>query len=491
MKLRSFMFLQKTAQMQTQTRMSVLLKIFFVLLCSIGTGCSSGVNLTAYLKTLPEASTAERITTTKIPYPIVLLHGLGQKATVWDAFAVRYYEEEIGLNHGGILRKVNGKATLDTKLDARSTTNAPVNSKDAKTRTADFFTVAFSNPADSIGAWERELEELLPLVFQRTKADKVILIGYSMGGVTARYYLTKHITDHRTERIVTIGSPHQGSPYAQVFKWKTSLQEKLKDANFITKPLLEKGLEMFNGMEEGVPADAPAVRDLMRPEDGGEFMSRTVLAAHPLDVDYVSVVGKVDLFKEGAWSKAGAMDILRRVLAAIGYGGVESLFEAGDGVVSAKSQTMSELPWFQVDKRRQKISRTIALPTVHADHLKQSNEIQRLSLEDKPEFKGADFYRNPDGTQARLVVEFVDYLPPSKCGVDVVIDPDKGEKQRVMIPQSDISLVRKKNGSIVAQAMMPLPQSVDWSRPADLEIIIRNTFGNTTTTSKSWSPRNP
>jgi hypothetical protein len=75
--------------------------------------------------------------------------------------------------------------------------------------------------------------------------------------------------------------------------------------------------------------------------------------------------------------------------------------------------------------------------------------------------------------------------------VDVVIDPDKGEKQRVMIPQSDISLVRKKNGSIVAQAVMPLPQSVDWSRPADLEIIIRNTFGNTTTTSKSWSPRNP
>jgi pimeloyl-ACP methyl ester carboxylesterase len=470
---------------------TALILAFALLSVNIISSCSSAVNLGAYLKTLPETSPAERITTTKIPYPIVLLHGLGQKVNVWDAFAVRYYEEEIGLNHGGILRKVNGKAVLDTKLDAKSTSNVPANGAATKSRTADFFTVAFSNPTDSIGAWERELEEFLPLVFQRTKADKVILIGYSMGGVTARYYLTKHVSDHRTERIITIGSPHQGSPYAQVAKWKKSLQEKAKDANFMMKPLFEKGLEMFSGMEDGVPADAPAVRDLMRPEDGGEFMSRTALANHPLDVDYVSVVGKVDLFNGGAWSKAGAMDVMRRVLAAIGYGGVEALFESGDGVVSAKSQNMSELPWFQVDKRRQKISRTIALTTVHEDHLKQSNEIQRLSLEDKPEFKGAEFYRNTDGTQARMIVEFVDYLPPSKCGVDIIIDPDKGEKQRFMIPQSDISLVRKKNGSIVAQAVFPFPQGIDWARPAELEIIVRNTFGNTTTTTKNWLPRNP
>ncbi len=451
------------------------------LVCSIASvtfwGCASN---TAYIKNLPEAPAAERMTTTHIPYPILLLHGLGQKAAVWDAYAVKYYEQEIGLIHGGVLRKVNGKASIDA-----------VSQLSKQSSYADFFTVAFSNPVDSIGAWERELEEFLPLVFQRTKAEKVILIGYSMGGVTARYYLTKHLKDHRTERIITIGSPHQGSPYARVWQWKTALVEKSKDAGFMVKPLLDKGLEFFASIENDVPADSPAIRDLQRPEDGGEFMRRTGQAAHPLDVDYISVVGKVELWKETKnFSKTAAMDILRRALGAIGFG-VDAMFEPGDGVVSASSQTMSELPWFQADKSRQKISRTVTLTSVHEDHLKQSTEIQRITLEDKPEFKGAEFYRNAEGNTGRMIIEFVDYLPPAKCSVEVIVTPQNGTKQRLNLPQNNIALVKKSNGAVVAQATVMLSQvaGVDWSRPAEVEIILKNTFGNETRTTKAWQPR--
>jgi pimeloyl-ACP methyl ester carboxylesterase len=435
----------------------------------------------AYLKRLPEAPQMQEVTTTSIPYPILLLHGLGQKVAVWDAHAVQYYEKEIGLSHGGVLKKTNGKARIENPP------NATKNAAKPKER-ADFFTVAFSNPVDSIGAWERELEEFLPLALERTKAEKVILIGYSMGGVTARYYLTKNLTNHRVERLVTIGSPHQGSPYARVWKWKTSLVQASKDANFLTKPLLDKAIELLASAEKDVPADAPAIRDLMRPEDDGEFMKRTGLAAHPLDVDYVSVVGKVELLKETQnLSKTAAMDILRRALGAIGFG-VEALFEPGDGVVGAKSQTINELPWFQADKRRQKISRTITLNSVHEEHLKQSDEIQRISLEDKPEFKGAEFYRS--GENLLLSVDFVDYLPPTKCSVEIVVSAENGARERIRIPNGDIRLIKQIGGAIVANATTRLlpTQTLDWSRPAEIEIIIKNTFGNETRTTKSWRP---
>ena len=126
------------------------------------------------------------------------------------------------------------------------------------------------------------------------------------------------------------------------------------------------------------------------------------------------------------------MDVMRRVLGAIGFG-VDALFEPGDGVVSARSQTISELPWFQADKKRQKISRTVTLTSVHEEHLKQSTEIQRISLEDKTEFKGAEFYRNADASAGRIVIEFLDYLPPAKCGVELVVAPNSASPSRSAI----------------------------------------------------------
>lgn len=98
---------------------------------------------------------------------------------------------------------------------------------------------------------------------------------------------------------------------------------------------------------------------------------------HPLDVEYISVIGDVDISKEIAqFNKSGAQELMRRVLGIIGFG-IESLFESGDGVVSTKSQTINELPWFQSQPGRQRISHTIKLQSVHEEHLKNSNEIQK------------------------------------------------------------------------------------------------------------------
>lgn len=42
---------------------------------------------------------------------------------------------------------------------------------------------------------------------------KVILLGHSLGGMTARSYLTKY-TDHKAWKVITVGTPHQGTVLA-------------------------------------------------------------------------------------------------------------------------------------------------------------------------------------------------------------------------------------------------------------------------------------
>lgn len=444
-------------------------KILFLIVCTLLVTMVWGCSAPKSVPFLPEFPRYERVQSLQIPYPILLLHGLGQKASVWDAQAVRYYERDMGLRFGGICKKVGAQYLID---------------KQKLAGTADFFTVSFSNPVDSIGAWKNEIEQYIRLVREYTRAEKVILIGYSMGGVTGRYYAQCHPSDHYVQRLISIGSPHQGSPFAKVYQWKTGLAKAAKEGNILTGALLGQALKMMQSLERDVPFDAPAVRDLLRPEDGGVFMRRSGTMAHPLDIEYVSIVGKVEVLKEiERLSASGIQEILRRALETLGFG-VEGIFTDGDGVVSAKSQNMTELPWFQEDATRRRISRTVTLSTVHEDHLRNSTEIQRISLEDKPEFKGAEFYRIDN--KPALFVEFTDYLPLQKCSVSVTLKTATGRQETISATKEQLTLVRKMDGSIVAQAIVMLPAAFDLTFSFDCEITIKNSFGNQTTTTKRW-----
>ncbi len=431
------------------------------------------------LSHLPTLTPISPVVTTHIPYPIVLVHGLGQKSSVWDSYAVKYYEKELGLQFGGVLKKKNGRCILEhgQSLKTDNSQNPP----------ADFFTVSFSNPVDSIEAWRLELEQYISLVLKRTNAEKVILIGYSMGGLASRSYLTHHLNDHKVQRLITIGTPHQGSAFAKAYNWKTSITNALKsDPNFASKFLLEQSLSAVKAAETDVPFDASAVRDLRRPQDGGMYLNKLGNTPHPLDVEYVSVVGDVQLLKETTeFNKTAVQELLRRVLGVLGFG-VESLFESGDGVVSVKSQTMKEIPWFVQDKNRQRISQTITLSSVHEDHLKNSTEIQHVSLDDQPEFKGAEFYRTLGNTPA-LTIEFSDYLPPKLCTIELVATDISGKK--IKFSPTETGLVRKNNGSIIAQTICYFPPEVNWNHNLDISITVKNSFGNQFTANKQWVVR--
>ncbi|MDD5250568.1 MAG: alpha/beta fold hydrolase [Rhodocyclaceae bacterium] len=65
----------------------------------------------------------------------------------------------------------------------------------------------------AIDDYAARLRERIEEVCAATGADRVVLVGHSMGGLAARAYLRAHGTA-RIARLVTLGSPHHGSRLA-------------------------------------------------------------------------------------------------------------------------------------------------------------------------------------------------------------------------------------------------------------------------------------
>jgi|GEM_PF-2351076 len=63
--------------------------------------CSSVPSRIARLESCP---VVKPVTTMQVPYPIILLHGLGQKADVWHGDATGYFSKDLGLSYGGDLK---------------------------------------------------------------------------------------------------------------------------------------------------------------------------------------------------------------------------------------------------------------------------------------------------------------------------------------------------------------------------------------------------
>lgn len=69
------------------------------------------------------------------------------------------------------------------------------------------------------GSIERRARELKEIVIRQLKVlgrekEKVAIIAHSMGGLDARYMISRLGMDDRVSALVTITTPHRGSPYA-------------------------------------------------------------------------------------------------------------------------------------------------------------------------------------------------------------------------------------------------------------------------------------
>jgi hypothetical protein len=75
-------------------------------------------------------------------------------------------------------------------------------------------TVNYSSLTGDIRALAHRLNEVVEAVCEETGYERVHIVGHSMGGLIARYYVQRLGGDARVHTLVTLGTPHRGTQLA-------------------------------------------------------------------------------------------------------------------------------------------------------------------------------------------------------------------------------------------------------------------------------------
>ncbi len=163
------------------------------------------------------------------PYPIILIQGLSSSSWMWFEAGVTNHLE--GFGWGGCLTTLNVCLNGDGDNATANLTTDVVNYIDPNLPEANVYLVNFDvdvlgNPfpdgQDDVLSNESAItkqglgiKHCVEAVLNATGADKVILVGHSMGGLAAREYIQNQAFwiagEHHVAKLVTIGTPHEGS----------------------------------------------------------------------------------------------------------------------------------------------------------------------------------------------------------------------------------------------------------------------------------------
>jgi pimeloyl-ACP methyl ester carboxylesterase len=78
------------------------------------------------------------------------------------------------------------------------------------------FTMNYQVVTQDVKAAARQLAACVDQVCEQTGYERIHVIGHSLGGVIARYYVQRMGGDERVHTLVTLGSPHQGTRAAHL-----------------------------------------------------------------------------------------------------------------------------------------------------------------------------------------------------------------------------------------------------------------------------------
>ena len=96
-------------------------------------------------------------------------------------------------------------------------------------------TMNYSVFTGDIRAAAAELGAEVERIVEETGYERIHVIGHSMGGLIARYYVTRLGGDEHVHTLVTLGTPHQGSYLA--FTWNNGLTRQLRPGSALMKEL--------------------------------------------------------------------------------------------------------------------------------------------------------------------------------------------------------------------------------------------------------------
>ena len=85
------------------------------------------------------------------------------------------------------------------------------------------YTINYGPPLADIELFAEQLQAKIGRIVAATGAEKVVLVGHSMGGLVARAYL-RRFGAARVARLITLGTPHHGSVLAYLFPGRSLAQ---------------------------------------------------------------------------------------------------------------------------------------------------------------------------------------------------------------------------------------------------------------------------
>ncbi|MEW1954882.1 alpha/beta fold hydrolase [Terrabacter sp. NPDC080008] len=96
-------------------------------------------------------------------------------------------------------------------------------------------TINYSIFTGDIRAAAAELGAEVERIVEETGYERIHVIGHSMGGLIARYYVTRLGGDEHVHTLVTLGTPHQGSWFA--YLWDNGLTRQLRPGSALMREL--------------------------------------------------------------------------------------------------------------------------------------------------------------------------------------------------------------------------------------------------------------
>ena len=268
----------------------------------------------------------------ELPYPIIFIHGLNSNSNVWLDMVQYLFNNS--LRYGGRIdfclnddndNYTSNKLVYPTKgADIAYYTdyikdlsvadfyllNFDVNNLGEPFTSDDLipFNDVLSNEA-AIAKQGVALNIAIQMVLQKTRKDKVIIMGHSMGGLCAREYIqnpsiwTELNVNHHIAKLVTTGTPHGGytGTNAGLVTGIDSSSEAYRDLRKEYTLSESVGAYLYGGIENQTNIDNSAFSDFYNVDvncNGISGDNSMIVGLNqknlPLTLDYAYIMGKCD-----------------------------------------------------------------------------------------------------------------------------------------------------------------------------------------------------
>ncbi len=207
----------------------------------------------------------------KLPYPIIFIHGLNSSSETWNA-STDYYDTQYSFTYGGrfdfCLNADGNNAT--TNKNFFPTPGADIAAFESFVQNGDYYYVNFNvNPNGAVGTTVLSnqaavakqgaaVRVAVQRVMELTGKDKVILVGHSMGGLASREYIQNEYNwqadnHHHVAKLLTLGTPHGGSNASDIgLGWMAGIEthsEAIRDLKTTYYYSGDQGRFLFGGVE--------------------------------------------------------------------------------------------------------------------------------------------------------------------------------------------------------------------------------------------------